>query len=1305
MSSRAPSQADYKKYEHREHIYNVPDMYVGSHSKIEREEFLYDFTSGKISKYVITLPSAIERLFIEIASNSSDNVGRSRRAGVEPGYIKVEMDNRRIRITNSGLPIPIEIHKTEGIYVPEMIFGSLLTGSNYETKREGAGRNGLGAKLVNVFSKYFSVEVYDQFNHKHLKREWYDNMLRMGPASEPQLYAGQESFVIIEWELDFARFEYTEYPDEAFMLFAKYCADISFANHVPVFFNKVDFEIKSAKDYALLCFSPEIVATSILHYEWPRGTEVQKVKINLGSGNPSGTGSGSSTLGGITKQTIEVSSDSRILPAMEVCILDTPDAAEYFSFVNSMVTKKGGVHLQNVLKVVGAYIVSLVNGGSKKGVGTKGNKAKSKNSGTPNGNGGNGGTTAAKSPTIKITDVKPHLSVIVSCNIVDPIFDSQSKTELTAPSPPFKVDDEELKGIGNWVLIDRLYQTLESKKDKSLSSTDGKKKRYIKSLNGKDANEAGDKQSHKCVLFLIEGKSASAYSDNMIANLPGNFDFYGSLPLKGKPLNAMKASKTQIGDNKEFNEIKKYLGLREGADYLDEREFKTLRYGSVVILADADEDGKHITGLVLNFFFCRFPSLLQRGFVMILRTPILRAFRGSQVEVFYNEQQYLKWKQDMGASASGWTIMYYKGLGTSTEEDVKYDCKNPRYVKCLYDEKTPRAMELAFSNKMENQRKEWLSAWTPVLDIGVINMISISEFIDKELAEYGVANFRRSIPSLLDGIKTSQRKILWGVYKKWGWKIGKGYERFKVERLSSHVATETGYHHGEQCLSKAIIGMAQDFVGSNNLPLLTRDGQFGTRYEGGEDASKPRYLHTRPEWSLPYIFRSEDIPLLELRKEEGEIIEPVTFLPILPLQVINGSHGIGTGWSSFIPNHSPLDVIEWLRGRIRNTKITLTTPFLDSTAPSSLGNVPPSRSLPNSPRNPPGVVSPRDVKTIPSASENVEESSRKPGPSPIPTKLIELLPWYRGFEGSIKLVEKSKSKGKSKVVIIDEEDEVELLPGESEEFLKPVDEEGKEEEEEKVEELAESTPRSSNGSTPNGSPRDFVSGSKVSMITEGEFHMRGNSIIITELPIGRWSKSYKEWIESLQDDKIITGYKYNIMGTSPTFEIQGFNGAINRKNLKLRRTYGVSNMVLLDQSEIPRTYNRIADIMEAFYDLRLPWYGKRKAYQLKTLDNKIKALSDKALFIKEVNEGRLEIRDRPQAEVIEGMLALSIEDPKPLLKNTKAHDFTHEKYLKILEMVEELKRERNEIEKTPIEDIWLKELLEFENAYKRYYKY
>ena len=170
-------------------------------------------------------------------------------------------------------------------------------------------------------------------------------------------------------------------------------------------------------------------------------------------------------------------------------------------------------------------------------------------------------------------------------------------------------------------------------------------------------------------------------------------------------------------------------------------------------------------------------------------------------------------------------------------------------------------------------------------------MIPYADFINKELILFSMADNVRSIPSVVDGLKPGQRKVIYGCYLK------KLKGEIKVAQLAGFVSEKTAYHHGEVSLTGTIVGLAQDFVGSNNINLLVPAGQYGTRNEGGKDHAAPRYIFTDIPSINRAVFHPADDPLLEYLTDDNDKIEPAWYVPVLPMVLVNGADGIGTGES------------------------------------------------------------------------------------------------------------------------------------------------------------------------------------------------------------------------------------------------------------------------------------------------------------------------------------------------------------------------------------------------------------------------
>jgi len=396
-------------------------------------------------------------------------------------------------------------------------------------------------------------------------------------------------------------------------------------------------------------------------------------------------------------------------------------------------------------------------------------------------------------------------------------------------------------------------------------------------------------------------------------------DKYGAYPLKGKVLNVDGASATQLANNKEINDIKKILGLQTGKEYKTKEDLQTLRYGKIMIFTDMDVDGHHIKGLIFNIFYKLWPSLLEHhDFAFTILTPIVKATKGKISIPFYNLNDYNNWC-DENANGVSWDIKYYKGLGTSTSSEAKEYFKNMNRVDYKLDDKKQcfDAIDLAFNTDRKDDRKDWIRTYNRDVVINYNKgqtIVNYETFINKELIHFSVYNVERSIPNICDGFKLSTRKIFFGCIKK---NLSK---EIRVAQLAGYISEHAAYHHGETSLQEAIIGMAQDYVGANNINLLEPKGQFGSRIESGNDAAAPRYIHTRLMPITEKIFNKLDLNILDYRNDDGMKIEPHYYLPIIPMVLVNGAIGIGTGFSTYIPCFNPIDIIHAIRYLLNNKK-------------------------------------------------------------------------------------------------------------------------------------------------------------------------------------------------------------------------------------------------------------------------------------------------------------------------------------------------------------------------------------------------
>ena len=605
------------------------------------------------------------------------------------------------------------------------------------------------------------------------------------------------------------------------------------------------------------------------------------------------------TLSDYSKLFITPTDEKLLIKTKDAEVLVTPSDGEFqhISFVNGVFTRLGGQHVESWSESLFRPIVNRFNGKDKK----------SKNT----------------SPKININDVKQFYRLFVVATVIRPEFDGQDKNKLESPEIESEVKKTHITAMSKWSVIEQIEEIIRVKEMTVLKKIE--KVSTKTKIDGYDrANKSGGKDSSKCSLFITEGLSAKTYVvagiDEGIYGLTGR-DWNGILPVRGKLLNVRDKAAATIAGNKVICSLIQALGLKHDTNYKDEENFKKLNYGRLVIVADADVDGIHIEGLVINFIHSLYPSLLDRKepFIISLKTPIARVKRPKLDDLlFYDETNFNSWLSKQTGKVN---TKYYKGLGTTKPEDVP-DTFGKKLLEFEKDENTFSNMQKAFHKKHSDLRKDWLENYNPNIslfsldEVDDIASMSLSNFVNGELIKFSHADCARSIPNGIDGLKVSQRKILFAVKKR---KLKYSGTSLKVAQLAGYTAEHSNYHHGEKNLFDTIIGMANEFPGTNNIPLLYRDGMFGTRLEGAEDAADGRYIFTKMDALTELIYKDEDEPLLTQVNDDGDLVEPEFYVPIIPMFLINGcTAGIGTGWSSNCPCYNPKDMIEGIKIWIEN---------------------------------------------------------------------------------------------------------------------------------------------------------------------------------------------------------------------------------------------------------------------------------------------------------------------------------------------------------------------------------------------------
>jgi len=863
------------------------------------------------------------------------------------------------------------------------------------------------------------------------------------------------------------------------------------------------------------------------------------------------------------------------------------------SFVNGIHTSKGGNHVDYIVNQIIRKLVDYI---EKK-----------------------------KKTKVSASMIKNQLMLFLRCDIENPAFDSQTKDCMNTPSNKFgskcEISDKFIEKVAKMGVMDAALDWNHFKQKRDARRTDGTKSKNIRGITKlTDANWAGTDKSKDCMLILCEGDSAKAGILSGLSSEDRNT--IGVYPLKGKLLNVRGESVKKIADNKEITEIKQILGLVTGKKYQTlEDVHKYLRYGKICFMTDQDLDGSHIKGLNVNLFACEWPSLYEiPGFIGFMNTPILKSKKGSSELQFYNDGEFEKWKEQN--DISGWTIKYYKGLGTSTGKEFKEYFKNKKMVEFEFNGKdSDDAIDMVFNKKRSDDRKDWLKYYDRnfYLDTGK-KSVSYEEFIHREFIHFSKKDCDRSIPNVMDGLKTSQRKIIFAAFKR------NLRSEIKVAQFSGYVSEHSGYHHGEASLNGAIVGMAQNFVGSNNINLFVPNGQFGTRLQGGKDSASERYIFTLLNKITRTIFQQSDDAILEYLNDDGLQVEPIYYAPIIPMILVNGSNGIGTGFSTDIMCYNPLQLIDYLQNKLQ------------------------------------------------------EKSNDD----------MDFIPYYEGFHGEITKISDNKflMKGKYEKVDTDKIRVTELPVGVWTEKFKELLEEliNPPEKKEKDEDEKKEKKNEDNKKTDEDKKKDKEKEKRIPLVKDYDDMSKDTSVDFTIT----FSKGKLEELENAKGD-------------------HGCNGV--EKVLKLYTTNTTTNMHLFDANDTLHKFEKVSEIIDSYYGVRLQLYQSRKEYMIQQLQHELMRLSNRARFIQENLDGSIDLRKKT-SEVVTNILESKSYDK---MVEGGGNEVSY-KYLTKMPMdsvteenVDKLNREKQSKEmeletltNTSIQTMWLRELDVLKEQYMEY---
>lgn len=855
---------EYDSYTHHQHVLARPDTYVGETEATAVEGALVADDAFRLGRRdIASFSPALYKIVDEVVVNALDHWANTLKARAVAQRLRrldisVDAASGRVTVENDGRGVPVKrLAKHGGVYAPELIFGRLLTSSNYrdDEERVTGGRNGYGVKCTNIYSTEFTVETCD--GKKVYRQTWKRNMYEVGDPVIRAAGKRDRPHTRISFVPDFGRLGVPGFDADALAVLRRRAMDAAAwcRGKVAVSFNGERVGVASLGEYARA-------------YVGERGFASYRTR------------------------------DGRW-----ECVVTSSDTGrfEQVSFVNGIATVRGGRHVDHVTKPLVKALATAI----------------------------------GKKEKLRVTApaVRSQLLVFVRAVVINPAFDGQLKEKLTTPAPRFGSSCALPKDFADRVilaapgLVELVAANARYRGTRALKKTDGSKTTSIRGIPKLcDAAWAGHRShARECSLILTEGDSAKTMAISGLSAIKNARQTYGVYPLKGKIMNVRGASSASVAKNTELEALKRILGLKTGKVYRENMSPWPLRYGRVIVMTDQDVDGSHIKGLLANFFHTYWPSLLKIGFVSAIVTPIVkvrpRRGKGKALQ-FYNLGDYEEWCEKNPGYESSYHVKYYKGLGTSDSKEAReYFGPRRRFVRYTYGGECGGAIDLAFNKERSDDRKCWLEHHGEARLDARRSEVSFSEFINKELVLFSKSDVRRSIPSCVDGLKPSQRKVLYACFKR------RLHNEIKVSQLAGYVSENAAYHHGEASLNGTIINMAQDFVGSNNVCLLSPSGQFGSRMLGGADAASPRYIFTCLSPYASRLFPPEDATLLPHLTDDGMKIEPNYYVPIIPTLLCNGAKGIGTGWSTSVPQHNPLDVAECVLRKIEGGESKPLTPW------------------------------------------------------------------------------------------------------------------------------------------------------------------------------------------------------------------------------------------------------------------------------------------------------------------------------------------------------------------------------------------
>jgi DNA gyrase/topoisomerase IV subunit B len=953
--SKKSVEDEYEKIEQYDHIIRRPKIYLGSIKKEKASLWIFNENKGKdeptiIMKEISYVPG-LYKIYDEILVNARDHVIRCKDEKKTPlcTKIKVNVDAEmgKISVWNNGAGIPVVIHSKHKMLIPSLIFGELMSGSNYDDtkQRKVGGLNGLGAKITNIFSTLFEVETVDADTDQYFYQKFQNNMLK---KNEPVIKSakGKKPYTKITFFPDLKKFGIEKLSQNVISLFKKRVYDIAMNTNVKVYYNDELIEANNFSKYIDLYI--------------PGGEENGYVKI------------------------IDTSCKD-----WRVCaIYDSSDLLEHqhISFVNGICTSRGGTHVDHVTSQITKKLKSYITKKIKNAQITPSiikdhliffidtvqvnPDFDSQSKEFFNNKISDFSSTYNPSSTFIKKIIKSGVmeQIMLSLQMKENIKlknSTKGTQQFAKHYPAHKANHKEgykctliltegdsakgfaMSGLG---VVGRDYYGIFPVRGKVLNvrnvSLDkvayNEEIKAITKIIGLDYNKDHEDTiglNYGKIMILTDQDVDGSHIKGLIINYfhyfwPSLLKIDGFIRVLSTPLIKITKRKGKNIQKMEFPSIDSYKNWKEEHN---EKGWSAPKYYKGLGTHGAQEARelfREIEDRTSEFYWAKNKKELESeesdGSEKEDKDEREKEDKGEREKEDKGERE----KEDKGEREkgdngenekedkgerekgdNGENENEDKGEGGKEDNDESKKEDNP-VLKPKYKDISKDAITLAFEKKREDDRKLWINTYDPSNSLNETKKrISYYEFIHKQLIEFSVYNVVRAIPNVMDGNKPSQRKIIFGSFIK---KLFDG--ELKVAQLGAAVSELTDYHHGEESLFQAITAMGQNFVGSNNINIFTPNGNFGSRLSGGKDAASPRYIYVEFNPLMKIIYNENDSPILQQQYEEGKMIEPVYYAPIIPMILVNGTEGIGTGWMTQVWPCNPYDIYDNLKRIINNKK-------------------------------------------------------------------------------------------------------------------------------------------------------------------------------------------------------------------------------------------------------------------------------------------------------------------------------------------------------------------------------------------------